>query len=207
MIKTDPEEYIKDPCRAASLPFWKAESYEIPAHIAVFREDAFDSQSCKGRDEPYFKMVHSLNAIISPILPEGYLLTTASPEEYAAHINQCYDEESVTAEELEAYTKRAVYDASLWFAVRESGSGRIVASGIGEMDKNIREGILDWIQVSPDSKRKGLGRFVVCELLRRMAGRANFVTVSGRLNNPDNPLALYRSCGFENPVIWHVVES
>lgn len=107
----------------------------------------------------------------------------------------------MTAEELKAYTQRAVYDASLWLAVRETQSGRIVASGIGETDKRIGEGILDWIQVSPDSKRKGLGRFVVCELLRRLAGRADFVTFSGRLNNPDNPLALYRSCGFENPVI------
>jgi hypothetical protein len=27
------------------------------------------------------------------------------------------------------------------------------------------------------------------------------------VNNPDNPFALYRSCGFTDPVIWHIIRN
>jgi hypothetical protein len=47
--------------------------------------------------------------------------------------------------------------------------------------------------------------FIVCELLRRMQGKAAFATVSGRINNPARPMALYHACGFTDPVIWHVI--
>ena len=73
-------------------------------------------------------------------------------------------------------------------------------------DRRIGEGILEWVQVSPTYRRKGLGRFVVCELLRRLRNEgASFATVSGRTQNKDRPLLLYLSCGFTDPVIWHVI--
>ena len=77
--------------------------------------------------------------------------------------------------------------------------------GIGEIDPRIGEGILEWIQVSPAYRRRGLGQVLVCRLLEHMRGKARFVTVSGRLNSPSQPLALYLSCGFQHPVIWHVL--
>ena len=87
----------------------------------------------------------------------------------------------------------------------EADNGRIVATGIGELDKRIGEGVLEWIQVSSGYRRKGLGRFLVCELLCRMQERAAFVTVSGRMKNASKPDALYQACGFTDPVIWHVL--
>ena len=42
------------------------------------------------------------------------------------------------------------------------------------------------------------------ELLSRMKDKVKFVTVSGRLNNKTNPLALYKNCGFINKQIWNV---
>ncbi len=38
-----------------------------------------------------------------------------------------------------------------------------------------------------------------------MNGKADFVTVSGKVNNKTNPLALYERCGFSEKVIWHVL--
>ena len=87
----------------------------------------------------------------------------------------------------------------------DTTNGRVVASGIAEVDPGIREGTLEWIQVSPDYRRKGLGRYIVNGLLQRLYGKADFVTVSGKLNNPGNPLALYCSCGFTDCVVWHIV--
>ena len=93
----------------------------------------------------------------------------------------------------------------LWIGLKENGSGILAASGIAEFDPGIKEGILDWIQVSPEFRRQRLGCFVVMELLLRLKKRADFVTVSGRMHNPTNPYALYLNCGFENPVVWHVI--
>ncbi|MBR0137335.1 MAG: GNAT family N-acetyltransferase [Erysipelotrichaceae bacterium] len=146
-----------------------------------------------------------MEKIDQPHMPDEYELIAAEPSEIAAHIRECYREETVTDEELLTYTQRSVYDKDLWIAIREKQTGKIIASGIGEFDETIGEGILEWIQVSPKYRRKGLGKVIVCELLKRLSEKAGFVTVSGRMNNPDDPFSLYKACGFEDPVIWHIV--
>ena len=50
--------------------------------------------------------------------------------------------------------------------------------------------------------RPGLGTALVLELLRRLQDRAEFVTVSGEVNNPSNPQRLYRKCGFAGSDVW-----
>ena len=205
MIRTEAEAYKKDPCRASSLPFWKIEQTVIPSHLRIIRDDEMTENVDAGTDDPYFKMVHRLNTVSDAALLDGFVLTSADPEELAAHVRECYAAERVTADELRSYTRTAVYDAALWLVVRDGATGRIAASGIGALDTRIGEGVLDWIQVSPAYRRKGLGTFIVCELLRRMRGKAAFVTVSGRINNPTKPMALYQACGFTDPVIWHVL--
>ena len=205
MDRISKEEYLKDPCAVSSLPFWKTEQTEVPDHISVLRDDEYDKAGRPGTDVPYFKLIHHLRVIRHPEFSEEYELTAAGTEEFADHIGECYTEEGVSAAELEGYTKRDVYDAGLWIALRERLTGRIVASGIGEFDARIGEGILEWIQVSPGYRRRGLGRVVVFELLGRLSEKADFVTVSGRIDNVTGPFHLYRACGFEHPVIWHVV--
>ena len=202
-----PEQYLKDPCGASSLPFWKTNAVSVPPTIKVIRDDAFHSANETGADTPYFKMIHRLSGLTRQKLPSGFSLIAADAETLAAHIQSCYEFESVTAEELRRCAERSVYRADLRIAVRDDASGRIVASGIADLDESIREGILEWIQVSPEYRRRGLGRYVVNELLFRMRDAADFATVSGRLNSRSNPFALYRSCGFCDPVIWHVVRS
>ena len=133
------------------------------------------------------------------------MIAQLSAAEFAHHICSCYTNESVTTEELLSYQTRSVYRPELWVAVKSASGGTVVASGIAELDSRIGEGVLEWIQVSPDHRRRGLGTFVVCELLKRMKGSASFATVSGRVNNESNPYVLYTACGFANPVIWHVM--
>ena len=199
------KEYLADPCGASSLPFWKTNRFAVPPSVTILRDDAFAGAGERCRDTPYFKLLHRLDNVERPPLPTGFSLVSARTEDFAAHIAACYAQEGVTAEELEAYRARPVYRPDLWIALREDASGRIVATGIGELDPEILEGTLEWVQVSPGYRRLGLGRCVVCELLFRLQSGADFVTVSGRLDNPDQPLALYQSCGFEKPVIWHVL--
>ena len=35
---------------------------------------------------------------------------------------------------------------------------------------------------------------------------ADFVTVSGNLDNPTNPLELYKKCGFEGDDVWYICQ-
>lgn len=198
------KDYLLDPCGASSLPFWKTKRLALPPSVTVLRDDVFSPEP-GADDTPYFKLIHRLKDLERPSLPTGFSLVSADVESFAAHIAACYEREGVSVEELEDYRRRSVFRADLWIALREDAAGSIVATGIAELDPDIREGVLEWIQVSPAFRRRGLGSFLVRELLFRLRTGADFVTVSGRLDNPDNPLALYRSCGFEGPVIWHIL--
>lgn len=95
----------------------------------------------------------------------------------------------------------------LWIAVRECGLKAIIASGIAEVDSDIKEGILEWIQVSPGCRGRGLGKFIVNELLWRMKDKADFVTVSGKVDNKTKSelLLLYRNWGFIGDTVWHIL--
>ena len=197
------KDYLADPCGASSLPYWKTEFVTVPDNIKIVKGEP--PLPFRGKDEAYFKLIHDLKTVREPRLPDGYMITQPNVDHYAQHINSCYTNEGVTPEELLSYQTRFVYRPELWVAVADASSGRTIASGIAELDSRIGEGILEWIQVSPDCRRRGFGAFIVCELLQRMKGFASFVTVSGRIRNESDPFALYRACGFENPVIWHVI--
>ena len=125
--------------------------------------------------------------------------------DFVRHINQCYDDICISEAELQGYTARSVYNASLWLAVRDNETSDIAATGIAELDRECGEGILEWIQVSENCRGHGLGSYIVAELLWRMKDMARFVTVSGQCNNPTNPEGLYRKCGFIGNDVWHIL--
>ena len=202
----DKQTYLLNPTGASSLCFWKTNSFDIPMHMRVVSDNDFsDSLLNDYTDEPYFKLLHDLTHIDRVALPEGFVMTQGSTGEFAAHINAAYEREGVTVEELEQYQARPVYDADLWICIRDISSMKVVASGIAELDRDIREGSLEWIQVSDGYRRLGLGKCTVNELLSRLKGKADFVTVSGRVNNETQPERLYERCGFTNKTLWHIL--
>ena len=200
------EQYLLDPCRTSSIPYWKAKFIAIPEGMVILHHDEYIKTAySQYTDEPYFRLIHDLKDIPAPVLPKGFSLSDASPGEFAEHINSCYESIGISESELKTYAARPVYDASLWISVRDDQTGKIKATGIAELDREIGEGMLEWIQVSKDARGKGLGRFIVSELLRRMKASARFATVSGQCNNPTNPEKLYRNCGFKGSDVWHVL--
>lgn len=208
MERVSKEEYLANPCGCASIPYWKTKTVCMPenmriVHDAVYNPLMYEAYS----DEPYFRLLHPMKALCVPVLPQGYSCGTAAPREFAEHINRCYGGLCVSEEALRGYAARSVYDERLWLAVRDERTGRLAATGIAEMDRELGEGILEWIQVSEDCRRRGLGRYLVSELLWRLRGRAQFVTVSGRCGNPNQPERLYRSCGFTGKDVWHAPRS
>ena len=203
----DNSTYLHDPCGASSLPFWKANSISIPDYLLILREGdpRLDSIGLGYKDTPYFKLIHHMQGIEAPTMPEGFRFICPTEKELSVHIAACYDAERVSEAELQSYRYHPTFSPDLWLAVLNESTGEIVASGVAEVDRDIREGVLEWIQVSPAYRRRGLGRIIVHELLFRMNDRADFVTVSGKSNDPSDPLALYESCGFGGEVVWHIL--
>lgn len=200
------EEYLSEPCSASALPFWKERSVIVPEHMRVVRDDLFFSAMWKEyTDELYFKRIHHLKSVTHQKVPLGFRLIKGEIADYARHIAACYTLETISEEALAAYQKRPTYHANLWLALADDKTGHIAASGIAEVDREIGEGILEWIQVSPEYRKRGLGEYVVKELLYRMKDIAGFVTVSGRVGNPTKPEQLYEKCGFCGKVLWHVL--
>ena len=199
------EEYLKDPCNASSLSFWKTNNFVVPPFIHVVRDDLFDKM-LDVNDQEYFKVINYLNNIESPKLSDGYVdcSNDVSIKDFVNHINSCYVEEHVSEEELISYKEHPTYKKELWIAVKDIKTNQIVGTAIGEFDSSIKEGIIEWVQVSNEYRRKGIGKYLVNSLLLKMKGYADFVIVSGKVNNPSNPLNLYLSCGFTNKIIWHI---
>ncbi len=201
------EQYLVNPCRTSSLPYWKTKSISIPDNLLILHDAEFShSKYQQYIDAPYFRLSHDLQNLSAPKIPEGFSLCSISLKEYADHINACYDEISTSESELRRYTTQAVYNDRLWVALEDTRSGIIVATGIADLDREIGEGILEWIQVSEAYRRNGLGRYIVLELLWRMKDIANFVTVSGQCDNKTNPELLYRKCGFVGTDVWHILK-
>ena len=120
-------------------------------------------------------------------------------------INRSYTDLSVTLEQLQGYRNTPAFAPDLWIIVQDAASGETVGCGIADFDSEAREGVLEWIQVLPEHRGRGAGQFIVNELLRRMQGRADFATVSGKVNNATNPEGLYRRCGFTGADVWHIL--
>ena len=200
------EEYISNPCGTSSLPYWKEKQIIVPDNILILHDKDFnESYLIEYNDEQYFRLKHNLIDVNDPVLPNGFELCSATLFDFPKHINKCYKGSKLTVYELDNYRKRKVYSQELWISVKDCKNNKIVGTGIAELDTEVGEGVLEWIQVSEKYRGKGIGKFIVNELLRRMKDKASFVTVSGQVNNSTNPQALYRKCGFEGNDIWHIM--
>ena len=204
------EQYINNPCGVCSTAFWKNTVFQKPNEIQIVHEKEL-SQINKDiyHVDRYFRLIHDLKDIKTQILPDGFYFQivnlTTEIETVSTIINHCYENINVTPEQVSEWTKYSVFDNDLWVFVYEESSNSPIALGIADFDKEINEGSLEWIQVIPEKRGFGLGQSLVCELLSRLNGKADFVTVSGLSDDKTNPEALYRKCGFIGDDIWCVI--
>ena len=155
-------EYFICPCKVSSIPYWKVKSITIPDGMRIVHQDNFNKTEYQHYiDEPYFRLIHSLQDLSVQVPPQGYLLCKATLKEFAEHINRCYSKIGITETDLRDYTARPVYDSALWLAIKDNQADEVVATGIAELDKEIGEGVLEWIQVSEQHRGYGLGKYVV----------------------------------------------
>ncbi|MBQ6867227.1 MAG: GNAT family N-acetyltransferase, partial [Clostridia bacterium] len=169
---------------------------KLPENMAVIHQKDFDAEKYRNySDETYFRLIHYLNNAEIPKLPDGFSVCSAQIGEFVGHINKCYHDIRVSEAQMKKYTESEVYDGELWLAVKEKNTGEIVATGIAEVDRDAGEGAVEWVQVSREYRRKGLGEYIVKHLLYLMKGKADFATVSGKCDSLYQPEKLYRKCG------------
>jgi GNAT superfamily N-acetyltransferase len=206
MLTEEMKRYIADPCKALSTAYWKKDAFPIPAGIRI--EHADNSEHDIANSTAYFRMVHYPHGEYETTLPSVYEYADVhmpdQAEMVADLLNRCYLDSSFTPQEIVNWMSYPVYKSDLWIFIVDAEKKAPVELGIADFDMIISEGSLEWIQVLPEYQRKGLGQAVVNELLRRMSNYARFVTVSGQIDNPNNPRELYRKCGFTGDDIWIV---
>ena len=160
--------------------------------------------------ESYFRMIHHMEYIPTRDLPAVFRFQSAYPRSeshaIANLIGKCYEDIQPSAKTVRSWIDHPVFDPTLWVWVIDEQHHEPVGLGIADFDDTIHEGSLEWIQVVPEYRGRGLGKHIVGELLNRLKGRAKFTTVSGLLNNSTHPEKLYRSCGFEGDDIWWVLK-
>lgn len=200
--------YLNNPCATYSIPYWKHKRIQIPENMKIVHEREFEDRLLLAyNDEKYFRLLHDLKHI-EKVVSDAFEIRNASIEDIPILqelITRSYNDVTVSGEQLLGYSKSEVYDENLWIIAYEKASHKPVACGIAELDKEIREGVLEWIQVLPAYRGKKIGQLLVNELLTRLQGKADFVTVSGKVDNATKPEMLYRKCGFTGDDIWHIL--
>lgn len=201
------EEYLKNPCAKLSIPYWKHKTYNKPNNITIYHEKEYSETKEYKHVERYFRLIHHLKKPIEHQESTLNIDIEFDMDELIHQINDSYIKEKITVNKdiLKGWMKHSTYNQSLWIKI--ISDGHIIASGIAEFDDNIKEGIIEWVQVLPEYHNQGYGKIIVQELLYRLSKMADFVTVSGRLYNDSNPKRLYESCGFEGNDIWYICYS
>lgn len=202
------EEYLKSPCSVSSVPFWKARNLSVPDNMLILHNSEFSEKYLEHyTDERYFRLLSNMKNLSRNPVP-GFSAATAAESDFkimADIINRSYDDIKITPERLFELTEAPVYAQNLWVLIKDIEDGKTAACGIADFDEEIGELVLEWIQVLPEYRGRGLGKMLVNELLCRMDGKAKFATVSGKADSSSNPEALYRKCGFAGDDIWHIL--
>ncbi|MDE6108306.1 MAG: hypothetical protein K2F83_06510, partial [Oscillospiraceae bacterium] len=139
------QEYLRDPCRVASLPYWKQKNLVLPPHMKVVHEAEFDPALLKDyQEERYFRLLHRLdNRALTNL--EDFALHTAGEDDLPTIvdiINCSYDYLTVDLAQMEGYRRTPVFEDGLWLLAVDRATGEAVGCGIADFDPECAEGII-----------------------------------------------------------------
>lgn len=208
MSKYIKADYMADPTGTSALAYWKRH-HLIPAGVEVYHERHFRPEQAHGAKlERYFRLVHYLSYVRTLQIPAGMTIRELSPEDDPAliqQINAAYRDLAIHIDEtwLARWRAAPVYFPQGWLGLFQGE--QMVASIICEYDPEIQEGVVDWLQVDLKHQGQGLAQVLLCHALHVLKTKADFVTVSGSLDNKSDPEWVYRKCGFIGQDIWYIV--
>lgn len=201
------QEYKAAPCKALSIPYWKAANMTVPETMKIVHDSEFEETLlARYTDKRFFRLIHHLDHIpdFDPAIDIA-ALSAYSAEQLADVINRSYGNSGicVSASQVRGWTETAVYCPELWLgAVLDEA---LIGSVICDFDAEAGEGIVEWLQVLPEYRGRGVAAALTCRALWSMSAFADFATVSGECGNVTNPEAVYRRCGFQGDDVWHIL--
>jgi GNAT superfamily N-acetyltransferase len=171
---------------------------------AIMHQDFLDSPTVAGfvHRESRYRLVHRETPVPSFELPEGFRLAAVvnsrdEAQAVAAHIVQ---EGSLA--QVQDWLQSPAFAPDLWWWLIDEASDQPAGIAIADFDPELREAAVLWVQVFAPYQGRGLGRYLTQDLLRRIGGRALFTTISGVVEDRDNPGAFFRRCGFRGSDVW-----
>ena len=203
-MKMNIQEYLRDPCGTSSLPYWKAKTMKIPEQTEIIH--CRDWKGQYSLFQRFFRVKHDLSDLPPTDFDYDTISIDHQTKQLAEMINASYADEniSVSEEDILRWKKHETFREELCIYINGDG-GKMIASGIAEYDSACREGIIEWVQVLPEYRGRGFGKKIVMVLLYKLKKMgADFVTVSGDLDNRSRPLELYKKCGFTGNDVWYI---
>lgn len=200
----DINEYLLNPCGQLSIPYWKNKTLVIPDSIKIIHCRDWNGQ-CTNYQR-FFRVKHDLRDLCPIDFDYDTLSIDDQATELSNMIHASYGHENIVVNEKDIlkWKQHETFREDLCVYIN-ADDGKMVASGIAEFDETCREGVIEWLQVLPEYRKRGLGKMIVDVLLWRLKGiGADFVTVSGDLDNTTKPLELYKKCGFTGDDIWYI---
>ncbi len=202
------EKYKENPCGISSIPYWKTINMIIPNNIKIIHNKNYDESLLKEyTDKQFFRLIHRLKDILDFSNNDFTykILSKKNINELVEMINASYTHIDlfVNSKYINGLTKTKVYFPELWIGAFDNN--KLVVSIICDLDTEIGEGIIEWLQVLPEYRGKEIAPTLVCKALNIMKPNADFATVSGEYNNITNPESVYRKCGFVGNDIWHIL--
>lgn len=203
------QEYLENPCGLLSIPYWKAQKTNIPEHMKIIHNQDFsEDMLCEFNDTEYFRYKHNLKKVDKSELQSEYCITTITESQFSQLvelINNSYTHLGIKVdiEQVKGWTSTEVYAPDLWTAIFKDYI--MIGAIIADYDKIAKEAIIEWMQVLPEYRGIGIASAILNDSLQRIQGRADFVTVSGMVNNKSKPEMIYRKCGFIGNDVWHIL--
>ena len=205
------EDYINNPGGTSSLPYWKSISIELPENLIILHnsdKDDIDKYINLYDYDIFFKLVHDYKNMAEYSLKEPYYFKSFNKHKDIPMvkyiINNSYEYIHVEEKDILNWTKEESYDEDLWVFIMKDN--KPIGLCLGNFDINTGECSLEWMQILPEYRRKGLGFSLIMEILNRSNKKADFATVSGDFNNEYNPKGLYKKCGFKGKDLWYVID-
>jgi ribosomal protein S18 acetylase RimI-like enzyme len=144
-----------------------------------------------------YRLFHRTFDLACPAV-KGIEIIEASPiqeaTEIASVLNRCYAVNTFTPGTIIEGTKGEAYCPYLWLWAVDTTNGAKAGIFITDVDPEIREANLDWIQLLPEYRGKRIGEALISETLSRLRGKADMAYV-GTLD--ERAARFYRKCGFD----------